>query len=425
MAGGDPLPLRAWGLAATLSLPLARPWLRHRSRRGLEDPARFGERLGHAAVARPEGRLVWLHAASLGETWAMLPLVAAIRSRGMAVLVTTATLSANRLAGERLAGVAAVQLAPLDLPQALARFLDHWRPAVALLVESEIWPCRLVALRRRGVPVLVVNGRISAESAGRWGRLPESAAAVFGTLALVLAQGEGDAGRFRALGAGAVETVGNLKRSAVPLPADAGELSRLRAAIGDRRTWVAASTHPGEEAAVAEAHLRTAAALPGLLTIVAPRHPDRAEAMARVFAARGLQVARRSVERLPHGGAAMFLCDTLGELGLWYRVAELAFVGGSLVPSGGHNPIEPAMLGCPVLIGPHRRHVAELAEPLLAAGGGREVADGAALAAAVVELLTAGGGRDEMARRAQMVAEEGGGVLETVLRRLRPWLDDA
>ena len=425
MAGADPLPLRAYGLAARMALPLALPWLRRRARRDLEDPARFGERLGHPVCLRPEGRLVWLHAASLGETRAMLPLVAAVRGRGSAVLATTATLSANRLAQERLAGEAVVQLAPLDLPQALERFLDHWRPAVALLVESEIWPCRLDALGRRGVPALVVNGRISAESARSWSRVPKSARAVFGSLALVLAQGERDAERFRSLGAAEVETVGNLKRGAVPLPVDAAELSQLRRAVAGRRVWVAASTHPGEEEAIAEAHLLAAAAFPGLLTIVVPRHPDRAGSVAQAFVARGLRVSRRSVRGMPDGGSAMFLGDTLGELGLWYRLAELAFVGGSLVPAGGHNPIEPGMLGCPVLIGPHHQHVAELAGPLLASGGARVVEDGPALARAVAELLGATEARRAMADRAWAVAEEGGGVLEAVVQRLSPWLDDA
>ncbi|HMR30234.1 MAG TPA: glycosyltransferase N-terminal domain-containing protein [Geminicoccaceae bacterium] len=425
MPGAEPLPLRAYGLAARLALPLAGPWLRRRVRLGLEDAGRIGERLGHASLPPPEARPVWLHAASLGETRAMLPLVAAIRGRGRAVLATTATLTANRLARERLAGEAAVQLAPLDLPQALERFLGHWRPSAALLVESEIWPCRLAALAERGVPALVVNGRISAESARRWARVPGTAGAVFGRLALVLAQGEADAGRYRALGAPRVETVGNLKRSALPLPCDAGELRRLRAAVAGRRVWVAASTHPGEEPAIAEAHRRAAAAFPDLLTIVAPRHPDRAEAAARAFAECGLAVARRSAQRQPDRATAVFMGDTLGELGLWYRLGELAFVGASLVPRGGHNPIEPAMLGRPVLIGPHHHHVAELALPLLAAGGAVQVADGGALAGAVAGLLADPGRRGDMAARAQAVADEGRGVLDTVMRRLSPWLDHA
>ncbi len=417
--------LRAYHLATRLASPLAMPWLRHRSRRSLEDPQRLDERLGRPTLPRPAGRLVWLHAASLGETRAMLPLVDPIRARGLAVLVTTATLSANRLAAERLAGRAAVQLAPLDLPPALARFLDHWRPGLAVLVESEIWPGRLGALRARGVPALVVNGRISAQSAARWARAPRSAGKVFGSLSLVLAQGEGDAARFRALGAADVEVVGNLKRGAVPLPADPAELVRLRAAVGHRRVWVAASTHPGEEAALAEAHLHAARLAPDLLTIVAPRHPERATEAARIFAAHGLATASRAAGAAPGGDVAVFIGDTLGELGLWYRLGELAFVGGSLVPLGGHNPIEPALLGRPVLIGPDHRHVAELAAPLLAAGGALQVADGTALAAAVADLLADDGRRAAMGERARRVAEAGQGVLEAVLERLAPWLDHA
>jgi 3-deoxy-D-manno-octulosonic-acid transferase len=417
--------LEGYGLAMRLAAPLALPWLRRRARRGLEDPARLAERLGHAGRPRPPGPLVWLHAASLGETRAVLPLVAAIRARGQGVLVTTATLAANRLAAERLGGQAAVQLAPLDQPQALRRFLDHWRPRLVLLVESEIWPARLVALRERGVPVIVVNGRISAESARRWSMAPKSVRALFGGLSLVLAQGPQDRERFHGLGAPEVAVAGNLKRGAVPLAADPGELAALRASVAGRRVWVAASTHPGEEAAVGAAHLQASLSTPELLSIVVPRHPDRAAEVARAFTECGLTVHRRSVDRLPGPGTGVFLGDGFGELGLWYRLAELAFVGGSLVPRGGHNPIEPALLGCPVLLGPHLDHVTELAEPLLAAGGARRVGDAAALAGALVELLDDEGARAAMAGRARAVAEEGGGVLEAVMQRLAPWLGDA
>jgi 3-deoxy-D-manno-octulosonic-acid transferase len=417
--------LGAYGLAARLAQPLALPWLRRRAARGLEDPGRFDERLGRASQPRPAGRLIWLHTASLGETRAMLPLVDAIRPRGLGILVTTATLSANRLAAERLGGKATVQLAPLDLPQALTSFLDHWRPCLALLVESEIWPNRLVSLQAGGVPVVVVNGRMSAESAQHWARAPRTARRVFGALSLVLAQGPGDAERFRTLGAADVALIGNLKRAAAALPADPAELAALRSAMPDRRVWVAASTHPGEEDAAALAHRIAAASHPDLLTVVVPRHPDRADEALRAFSSRGLAIGRRSVDRVPPPGMSAFLGDTLGELGLWYRLAELAFVGGSLPPLGGHNPIEPALLGCPVLLGPHLAHVEELAAPLLAAGGARSVADTAALGAAVSDLLGDPVGLAAMARSAKSVASEGSGVLEAVMQRLSPWLDHA
>jgi 3-deoxy-D-manno-octulosonic-acid transferase len=417
--------LRAYGLAARMAQPLALPWLRRRAARGLEDSSRFDERLGRPGLPRPAGRLVWLHAASLGETRAMLPLVDAIRARGLGLVVTTATLSANRLAADLLAEKACVQLAPLDLPRGLAAFLDHWRPSLALLVESEIWPNRLTALVARRLPVVVVNGRMSAESARRWSRVPRTARTLFGSLALVLAQGETDARRFGELGAPDVVPIGNLKRAAAPLPADAAELAALRAAVHGRRIWLAASTHPGEEEAAADAHRFAAAAHPGLLTLVVPRHPHRAAEARDAFASRGLAIGRRSADRLPRPAMAAFLGDTLGELGLWYRLAELAFVGGSLPPLGGHNPIEPARLGCPLLLGPHLAHVEELAAPLLAAGGALGVADTAALAAAVTALLGDAETLTTMAERANEVAREGGDVLDAVMQRLSPWLDRA
>ena len=417
--------LRGYEVATRLAQPLALPWLRRRAGRGLEEPGRFDERLGRASQARPIGPLVWLHAASLGETRAMLPLLEAIRARGPGVLVTTATLSANRLAAGLLPAGACLQLAPLDLPRPLERFLDHWRPGLAVLVESEIWPNRLAALAARDIPVAVVNGRMSADSAGRWARLPGTARRVFGSLALVLAQGPGDAERFAGLGAPQVELVGNLKRAAAPLAADPAALAAVRHAVAGRRAWVAASTHPGEDEAMAQAHRLSAAAHPDLLTVVAPRHPERAAEVAAVFTGCGLPTGRRSVDSLPAPGHAAFVADTLGELGLWYRLGELAFVGGSLAPRGGHNPIEPARLGRAVLLGPHLEHVAELAAPLLAAGGARAVVDAPALTAAVAGLLADPAGLADMSRRALAVAEAGGEVLDEVMRRLSPWLDRA
>jgi 3-deoxy-D-manno-octulosonic-acid transferase len=397
-----PALLWRWGAAALApALPL---YLRRRAARGKEIPARLPERRGEGAARPPEaGRLLWLHAASVGETLSVLPVLEALAARApdLCVLLTTGTVTAAELLARRLppapaagAGLVHHRFAPLDVPAWAARFLDGWRPDAAGFVESELWPNLVAAARARGVPLALVNARLSGRSARRWRRVPALAREVLSSFSLVLAQAEADAGRLRSLGADAAECWGNLKFAAPPLPADPAALTRLREAIGGRPVLLAASTHPGEEALVVAAHARIAGGrLPDLLTVIVPRHPDRGPAVAAL--AGDLPVVRRGAAggALPGPGTAVYVADTLGELGLLYRVADVAFVGGSLVPRGGQNPLEPARLGCPVLLGPHTWNFEEPVARLLAAGGALRVEgegpDGpaGALAAAALAVL--------------------------------------
>jgi 3-deoxy-D-manno-octulosonic-acid transferase len=372
-----------WRLGTTLLAPALPAYLRRRAARGKEIPERIPERFGGGAIARPPGPLLWLHAASVGETTSILPVLEALAARapGVAVLLTTGTVTAARLLQQRLAGDLAPEgggqvlhrFAPLDVPAWGGRFLDSWRPDAAAFVESELWPNLIGAARRRGVPLALVNARMSARSTRRWRWLaPGLARELLGAFALVLAQSEADAARLVALGAPAPRCLGNLKVAAAPLPVDPAALARLRDAVGTRPVLVAASTHPGEESIVAAAHRRLAAegALPDLLTVLVPRHPERGAALAAELAASApdLPVARRSLGEPPGPGTALYLADTLGELGLFYRLGGVAFVGGSLVRHGGQNPLEPARLGCPVLLGPHTWNFEEPVGRLLAAG---------------------------------------------------------
>jgi len=333
-----------------------------------------------------------VHAASVGETLSAIPLIAAMAEARPALrfLVTTGTRTAATLLPQRLppelVGRVAHRFAPLDVPSWVARFLDGWRPDAAAFVESELWPNLIAAAQRRSIPLALVNARLSAGSAARWQRwAPRLATRMLGAFELVLAQSATDAERLNALGARAATSPGNLKFAASPLPADPAALATLREAVGDRPVWLAASTHPGEEAIVAAAHRLLLPAHPRLLLVIVPRHPERGVALAATL---GAGVARRAAAALPNQNTAVYLADTLGELGLFYRVARAALVGGSLVPHGGQNPLEPARLGCAILLGPHTANFAEAVARLLAAGGARRVApDPHALAASVASLL--------------------------------------
>jgi 3-deoxy-D-manno-octulosonic-acid transferase len=407
-----------------LGSPAISLYLLSRRARGKEDAARFGERFGRASRRRPAGPLAWVHAASVGEALSVLPAIARIgRERPhLAVLVTTGTVTSAALMAERLPATAFHQYVPVDRPDAVARFLDHWRPDLAIWVESELWPNLILAARARGIPLALVQGRLSERAFARWRRFPEAARTLLGAFAPVIAQNPAMAERFAALGAGAV-AVADLKETAPPLPADAAALAALRGAIGPRRSWLAASTHPGEEAAIAAVLPAIRRAHPDLLTIVVPRHPARGPEVAAVFSGAGCRVAMRSAAGDAIGAADVYVADTIGELGLFYRLAPLALIGGSLVPHGGQNPFEAARLRAVPLWGPSVTNFAPMVAALAAANAGVAVADAAALAAVVVRLLGDARERDALAQRAHAVATAGADALERVLAALAPLLD--
>lgn len=431
------LALSLWRLGGRLAAPLIPLWLAGRARRGKEFPARLAERHGQAGLPRPAGALLWLHAASVGESLSALPLLAALRAARpwLSVVVTTGTVTSARLLAARLGGPAAVpdrsgempaspwlahQVAPLDVVPWTGRFLAHWRPDAAVFVESELWPAMLGEIRARRIPAALVNARLSARSAARWGRARGVAAEVLGTFGVILAQTEGDAARLSALAGRAVPCPGNLKHVAPPLPADAEELARLAALLGARPAWVAASTHPGEEEQVLAAHRLALAAVPDLLLILAPRHPERGAAVAAVAEASGFAASRRSLGAAPAG--PVWIADTLGELGLWYRLARGAYLGGSLVPHGGQNPLEPARLGRPVAFGPHTANFAEVTEELLAAGAATRVAGPEALAAWIRRLVAEPGWASGAGAAAAVAAGRGTEALDRTLAALLPLL---
>jgi 3-deoxy-D-manno-octulosonic-acid transferase len=403
--------------AARLAGPVAGWLLERRAARGHEDPARLGERLGRAGTARPEGRLIWLHGASVGEALSTLPLIAGIREQAPEVrcLVTTGTVTSARRMAELLPKGCIHQFVPVDTAAAVRGFLDHWRPDLAIWVESEFWPGLMTATTRRGIPMMLVNARISARSVRRWTRrwigAPGMAAGLVRSFRRIVTQDAETARRLVAMGAdpARLREGGNLK-ALTPVPGcDVAELGRLRALLAGRPAWLAASTHAPEEEAVAIAHQVAARSIPGLLTILAPRHSQRGGEIAALLAGQGLSAARRSGGEAPEADTEVWLADTLGEMGLWFRLAPVSFIGGSIAPLGGHNPFEPAALGSAILHGPETGNFAPAYAALDAAGGARTVVDGAGMGRVVARLLG-----DEAIRKAVTDAAE------VVRRRLAP-----
>lgn len=415
-----PLPLALYAAATGLMAPLAPALLRARARRGKEDPARLSERLGQASQPRPAGPLVWLHGVSVGETQSLLPLIEGLKARrgDLGLLVTSGTVTAAQLLAQRLPRGVIHQFAPVDSPGAVARFLDHWRPDLGLFVESELWPNLILAARARGVRLALLSARMTDGSAKGWARTPGSARAVVGAFELIAPQDAATEARLRGLGA----TTGprlNLKLVGAALPADAAELTRLSKAVGVRKAVLAASTHPGEEALIAAAAREAGASL----AIVAPRHPERGEAVAAELRGLGFCVARRAAGEPMTAKTNAYVADTLGEMGLFLRLAVVVVMGGSFAPGiGGHNPMEAARLGKPLVTGPHAFNAREIYDEMFVEAAALEAADAGALALHLRSLLD----NPMIARRvgeaALTYAERQGAALETALARLEPLL---
>ncbi|MCA8880208.1 MAG: 3-deoxy-D-manno-octulosonic acid transferase [Rhodobacteraceae bacterium] len=364
--------------------------LKKRLEAGREDPERIGEREGIAGLPRPDGRLIWFHAASVGESLSLLEVIRRLgeHDTGLNFLVTTGTVSSAGILAARLPERCQHQFVPLDIRPFVRSFLDHWRPDLAVWTESELWPALILETRDRGVPVLLINARLSERSARRWRWLPGAARRILAAFRAVQAQDDVTAAALRKLGlpADRLAVTGTLKEGMPPLPCNETERVRLVRRLADRPIWAATSTHPGEDAVVASAHAAAARSVLRLMLILVPRHPERGSEIAAELRGMGLSVAQRSAGEDPQSDTAIYLADTLGELGLWYRLAPVSFVGGSLVDKGGHNPFEPAALGSAIIHGPHVRNFADIYARLDAAGAARTVRNADGLALAVTDL---------------------------------------
>src|SRR4051812_5432232 len=332
--------LRVYQKLSAAVVPLSPALINRRLKKGKEDPARVGERRGISRDIRPHGPLVWIHGASVGEVLAAAALIERLRALEIRVLLTSGTVTSAAIVAKRFPGDIIHQYVPYDSPRYVDRFLDHWRPSLALFVESDLWPNLILSSAARRLPMVLINGRMSPRSFPRWRRVSSTISALLVKFEVCLAQSETDADRFSTLGARNVLTTGNLKLDVPAPPADQAKFEKLMSMTRGRPVIVAASTHPGEEEILIEAHRTLAGFFPGLLTVIVPRHPDRGNAVAALVAGAGLRFKQRSHEELPAASTEIYVADTLGELGLFYRLAPIVFMGGSLVEHGGQNPIE-------------------------------------------------------------------------------------
>ena len=417
-----PAPLRLYGLATALAEPFAPLLLRGRVRRGKEDPARLDERLGRTTAARPPGVLVWIHGASVGESLSHLPLVerfVAMRP-DLTVLVTSGTRTSAELMAQRLPPGVIHQYAPIDGPRAVDRFIAHWRPNLGVFVESELWPNLLRAAKDTGTRLVLLGARISEDSARRWARSPAAASAVLGLFDVIFTQDSATRDWIEDQGVPVAGRL-DLKRLAGPLPCDEAELARMRPILAPWRVVVAASTHAGEEVLVADA---LAGIEPKPLLVVVPRHPERGPAVAEVLAAKGFTVARRSPDEAIGPDTDVYIADTLGELGLFYRLAQVVVVGGSLVEGlRGHNPLEPARLGRAVIAGPHVEAFEEVYAEMIADKAVLPARGPEDLAAALRSLLAEPALARVLGERARRSAAKGSELFDqawTRLQRLLP-----
>ncbi len=415
------LPL--YRIATAAAQPLMPWYLRKRLKRGKEDPARLQERFGYASLPRPEGKLLWLHSASVGEAQSVLPLITRVMDQHPKwnLLVTTGTRTSAQLMLERLPRGVIHQFVPVDTPQAVTRFLEHWRPDAALWVESELWPNLVSQAHKQGVRMALINARMSARSCARWRKFPQSIRALLASFRMVFAQTEQDAAHFKMLGAPNVSFLGNLKYDSPALPVDKNALADIKAQLGNRPFWLAASIHPGEELAVAHVHCQLKQIFPDILSIAVPRHPQKAAMMEQSLHAQGLKTATRSRSET-FAAAECYLADTMGELGTFYALGGITFIGGSLVQHGGQNPLEAARFANAIAFGPYMNNFADIQKSLIAENAAAQVTDAEALARIIAKWLNNPQDRSAVANRSLKWLNEQAAVGARLLDALAPLL---
>lgn len=429
LAAANPPPpgrgLRTYASAISALRPFAPLLLKYRERKGKEDASRRNERLGKPSLPRPHGKLLWMHAASVGETNVSLPLIERLLTSDPAlnVLLTTGTMTSAALAARRLPDRSIHQYVPLDAPAYVASFLDHWRPDFGIFVESEIWPNLILAASARHIPMALINARMSPRSMKRWRKNAKLGRQLFSRFNIALAQDERVARVLRFLGTPAVLTVGNLKIDSPPPPVDPEALDQLKKAAGTRPIFLASSTHAGEEAIVAEAHKLMRAKLPDLLTIIAPRHPDRAGTISAELD--GFRCEQRTQAGVPSARCDIFIADTIGELGTLYALAPIALIGGSFITHGGQNPIEAVRHAAAVLSGPHTHNFRDAYAALTRNNGAFIVSDARELADVAQRLLSDEKARATALRGAESALATLAGAQDKTIAALQPWLTPA
>lgn len=417
---GTPLPIRIYQVAANLIAPLA--YRRVAAKLQVQGIARNRqkERLGHATAPRPEGDVLWLHAASVGESLSILRLISHMGETHphLSFLVTSGTATSAQIVAKRLPPRTTHQFAPLDSASAVRRFLEHWRPRAAVFVESELWPQMISMTHQAGIPLALVNARISNNSARNWKRIPGTARHIMGFFDMIHCQDARTAAHLQDLGLSLAQVGANLKSLSGPLPYIAEDLDHLTALTADRPVWLASSTHPGEDEIVLDAHKTLLDQHPDALLILVPRHPERAIAINSLVANRDLTGAQRSTGAPLTNETQVYLADTLGETGLWYALSPITCVCGSFVPVGGHNPYEPAHAGSAILHGPQYVNFAKAYTDLDTGDAAREVSDAGTLAKAVDHLLGTPQALEDLQSKAQSFSSAQEDALDQITETL-------
>ena len=423
--------LKSYQLATSLAKPFAPLILKRRLARGKEIKERLNERYGLSQTARPTGKLFWFHAASVGETIAIRPLIENLinNHQGLTILLTTGTTTSAKLAAKILPERCIHQFIPLDNKHFIRSFLNHWQPDLAAFVESEIWPNLVLEIKAQEIPLILLNGRMSKRSFKRWFKTPKMARPLIGSFDKILAQSPTDAAHFIALGNENVRNTGNLKADAPPLSVDEEKQQKLRTAIAGRPLLLAASTHKGEETIIKEAHKLISQKHPNLLTIIAPRHPERAQTILESLQEDGLKIEirnhsskDRNEPKNPSPDCNIYIANSIGELGLFYSLAAVTFIGGSLVPHGGQNPIEAINFGTAVLSGPHVRNFAPFYHELFIRGGAKRIDTAEELANISIDLLSNPSQHKEMQTNAEASLTFLKGALEKTQKELESYL---
>ena len=376
-------------LIAVLYPLVIRSYVNKRKQIGKEDINRFNERIGKPKLPRPEGKLFWLHGASVGESVSMLPLINKLLETypEAHVMVTTGTVTSADVMQKRLPERAFHQFIPIDNPIFTNRFVKYWRPDVALWFESEFWPAVLSSIRRRNIPLILINGRISNKTFKRWQQFDFVCKELLACFTTCLGQSEEDAYRLKVLGAKEAVCLGNLKYAGLPLPIDENAKKTLLKQFGKRPLWLASSTHNDEEIRIAKVHKRLKEKFPDLLTIIAPRHPNRGEEIVSEINKIGLTTALRSKNEPVSAKTDIYVANTIGEMGLWYDIANIVFIGGSLIPHGGQNFIEPSRVRDAVIVGPHMHNFTDAMNRAKKADAVIQVTDTVELEEIVSQLL--------------------------------------
>lgn len=415
-----------YNCSTRLLRPVFDRMLQKRLTRGKEDKARLSERRGKPGLPRPSGKLVWIHGASVGESLSALPLIERILGADpyCHVLLTTGTVTSARLMEQRLPARAIHQYIPLDHPDWVESFLRHWQPDAVIWLESDFWPNMLREIRSLKIPAVLINARMSERSFSRWrwlgaGMLRD----ILSSFDFCLAQNEFEQKRLQAFGHKQVYISDNLKYAANPLPVNKETAQALKDGIGDRPVWQYISTHPGEEEIAFTLHQKLKADIPDLLTVIVPRHPNRGEEIAGLALTQGLNLSRRSQDMPITPESDIYLADTMGELGVFSATVPLVVMGGSFVPHGGHNPVEPAQFGCMIIYGPYMFNFKTICADFEAVNAALPVEDEQALADTLTKLLQNPAQMEPYRAAALKLTQDKSGAIETLWSYLYPWLE--